>query len=193
MVEIHALSADVLGIAIDKTHTEDLDRVRQLDGRRWDAELKRWRVRPTAVVLRQLALFFPDARWFCKRPTALLPLPKPIAKSAKKHQRKGPKFLPEREQLMLDCEQQLILKAYAYITRKTYLHGLRHFLHRYPKDVDAKVFDAKQICAYLLEHITRDKWSKSRQNGIINAIQFLYERVLGYDRQKIDLPRPRKD
>ena len=94
---------------------------------------------------------------------------------------------------MLDCEQQLILKAYAYSTQKTYLHGLRHFLHHYQKDLDAKIFDAQRICAYLLEHIKRDKWSKSRQNGVINAIKFLYEHVLGYDRQKIDLPRPRKD
>ena len=46
---------------------------------------------------------------------------------------------------------------------------------------------------YLLEQIKQEKWSKSRQNGVINAIKFLYEHVLCYDRQKIDLPRPRKD
>ena len=193
MVEIYALGVEMLGIVVDKSHTEALTRVRQLDGRRWDPELKRWRVRPTAVVLRQLELFFPNARWFCEKPNALSPLPEPVSKSAKIDQRRGPKLSPEREQLLLDCERQLILKAYAYSTRKTYLHGLRHFLKSYPRKVDAKVFDTTRICTYLLEQIKQEKWSKSRQNGVINAIKFLYEHVLGYDRQKIDLPRPRKD
>ena len=193
MVKIYALGTEVLGIAVEKNHTQALQRVRQLDGRKWDSELKRWRVRPTSVVLRQLDLFFPTARWFCDRPDPIPPLPIPGFRSGNGENKRVLVLSTDRAQLLLDCEQHLILKAYAYNTRKTYLHGLRHFLFQYPKDVDAKIFDAKLIRTYMLEQIKEKKWSKSRQNGIINAIKFLYEHVLGYPRQKIELPRPRKD
>ena len=172
MIDIYTLGPQTLGIAVDKTQTEVLDLVRRLDGRRWDSELKRWRVRPTAVVLRQLDLLFPSARWHCNRPAALSLVPKSPAKTIRA---RPYALLPEREQLLVDCEQQLILKAYAYSTRKSYLHGLRHFLYHYPATVEVKLFDEALIRTYVLQQIQHKKWSKSRQNGIINAIKFLYE------------------
>ena len=190
MIAIHALGPQTLGIAVDKTQTEALDRVRRLDGRRWDSELKRWRVRPTAVVLRQLDLLFPNADWHCNRPAALPPAPKIPARTIRP---KPCPLPPGREQLLLNCDQQLILKAYAYSTRKSYVHGLRHVLYHYPSTADVKLYNEALIRTYLLQQIQHKKWSKSRQNGIINAVKFMYEQVFGFDRRKIELPRPRKD
>ena len=52
--------------------------------------------------------------------------------------------------------------------------------------------EKEEIRQYVLGRIKKERISESTQNGIINALKFYYEKVLGRPRAYYDLERPKK-
>jgi len=65
---------------------------------------------------------------------------------------------------------------------------LAHFGGRDPETITEE-----EINAYLLFLVNERKVSQSMQNGVINAIKFHYEKVLGQKRKEYWIERPRKE
>lgn len=88
----------------------------------------------------------------------------------------------------------LTLSGYSRRTRKVYLGHLRRFLlwcgngvPRIPED------PAERGGAYILELIERRGISNSYQNQVVSALRFMCESVLGQPRLALRIPRPRKE
>ncbi len=100
--------------------------------------------------------------------------------------------LTEKSLLALnEAEQKLILKAYSLNTIKNYKSALTYFL-KYFEKYDLKTVTKEQIESYVYYMVTKYKLGESKQNNIINAIKFYYEKVLGLPREYYDIQRPKR-
>lgn len=88
-------------------------------------------------------------------------------------------------------EAKLTLKRYSMWTMKSYKNNLAGFFHFY-KDTTPQAITKEQLSKYLLHLIRFKKISESTQNQIISAVKAYWERVLGRDKEWIDIPRPKK-
>ncbi len=106
---------------------------------------------------------------------------------------KLPKFTLNEASLVAlsQAEQKLVLKAYSPNTLKTYKSELAVFL-KYFENQDLKSITKEHIESYLFYLVSKYKFGESKQNGIINAIKFYYEQVLGMPREYYDIQRPKK-
>jgi len=88
-------------------------------------------------------------------------------------------------------ESKIILKGYSKHTRQAYRSELIAYLthHRGKDIVNLTKVD---IEAYVLRCIKTQHVSESRQNLMINAIKFYYEKVLGKDKTYYEIQRPKK-
>jgi len=82
-------------------------------------------------------------------------------------------------------------KRYANSTIKTYTSYFRQFVEYFSGQSLDKV-SVEQINDYLLKLIHEESMSPSKQNQLINAIKFYYEKVLGRETQYYKIDRPRK-
>jgi len=88
-------------------------------------------------------------------------------------------------------EKKLLLKAYSMHTIKSYRNSFAKFLvHFARQDIDA--LDKSAIEDYMHQLIVHHKISESKQNSVINAIKFYYEAVLGGQREKYKIQRPKR-
>lgn len=86
------------------------------------------------------------------------------------------------------AEQKMKYFNYSPRTIEVYLHYIQKFIEstgKYPERITSSDFQQ-----YLLNYKFT---SKSQQNQIINAIKFLYEKVLNRKYDKIDFQRPRSE
>ena len=77
---------------------------------------------------------------------------------------------------------------YSKRTNETYTHYVSKFLHsvgKYPQHITSKDYEV-YLSSYKFTSV-------SQQNQIINALKFLYEKVLGKKYEKVDFTRPRKE
>ena len=86
------------------------------------------------------------------------------------------------------CEQKLIYFNYSPRTIEMYLHYIGKFLNCQNKS--CLHLSSEDYYNYLLNY---EYSSISQQNQIINAIKFLYEKVLNKKYNKIDFQRPRTE
>tara|TARA_X000000950_G_C13624640_1_gene540814 strand:- start:18 stop:656 length:639 start_codon:yes stop_codon:yes gene_type:complete len=87
--------------------------------------------------------------------------------------------------------EQLVLKRYSQNTVKTYSSCFLKFMLFF-KHQRLEVIGKEEIKRFLLHLIEQDKVSASTQNQYINAIKFYYEKVLGQEKMKFHIERPRK-
>jgi len=93
--------------------------------------------------------------------------------------------------IIASVESKIILKAYSKHTQRLYQSELINYMtHHRGKDIPN--LTKPEIEAYVLHCIKTQHVSESRQNGMINAIKFYYEHVLGRDRTCYDIQRPKK-
>ena len=86
----------------------------------------------------------------------------------------------------------LIQRRYSKSTYNTYTSYFSQFLEYFSgKDIENLPYD--DINDYLLELIRDKKISASQQNQRINAIKFYYEKVLGHERTRYEIKRPKKE
>ena len=87
--------------------------------------------------------------------------------------------------------EKLEQKRYSESTIKLYVAYFKDFIHYFAnRDID--VLTKNEINNYILYLIRHQKISPSRQNQVINAIKFYYEKVLGLPGEFYDIERPRK-
>ncbi len=87
-------------------------------------------------------------------------------------------------------EQQLILKGYSQHTVRNYRSAFVPFLHFFGSR-ELKTVTKAEIEGYLFKLISKYHISETKQNTVINAIKFYYEKV-GQPREYYDLQRPKQ-
>ncbi len=90
-----------------------------------------------------------------------------------------------------ETEKKLILKAYSPHTIRNYKSDLACFL-KYFEKYDLKTITKEQIESYVFYMMTKYKLGESKQNNMINAIKFYYEKVLNLPREYYDIQRPKR-
>lgn len=86
------------------------------------------------------------------------------------------------------CEEKLKYLNYSDSTRRTYLHYINEFLKSQNKST------AHLNSKDLSDYISNYKFSSiSKQNQVINAIVFLYKKVLNRKYNKVSFERPKKE
>ena len=110
-----------------------------------------------------------------------------------RHEAHKPKFVlnEQGKQSLCDAEQKLILKAYSPNTIKMYKSELSSFF-KYFENHNYKDLTKDLIEAYLYHIVSKYGIGESKQNGMVNAIKFYYEHVLGMPREYYDLQRPKQ-
>lgn len=149
----------------------ELDVVRGLPGRRYDAERRVWSVPGGPEAIATLTQAFGTGGVY-------------VAEA-------GP---GTSNDILERVRIGLTVRGYSPCTRKVYLGHLRRFLMwcgggepRIPED------PAGQGQAYILELIERQRISNSYQNQVVSALRFMCETVLGQPKLAMRIPRPRKE
>jgi integrase len=156
----------------------ELDVVRALPRRRYDARRRVWTAPNSPVAIAALKAAFGVSG------VLVVPGSEPASDAT-----------PEPSSELLDrVRDALIVRDYSPRTRKVYLGHLRRFLAwcgggdpRLPED-PARVGEA-----YILELIERRGVSRSYQDQVVSALRFFCESVLGQPRMALRIPRPRKE
>ena len=92
---------------------------------------------------------------------------------------------------LAELEQLLILKGYSPHTVRNYRTAFVSFLSFFGTR-DLISVSKKEIEGYLFKLISKYNISETKQNTVINAIKFYYEKVLGQPREYYDLQRPKR-
>jgi len=88
--------------------------------------------------------------------------------------------------------EMLRLKNYSPNTIKTYKYLFAEYLNHFPKQKPGTVTKF-QILDFMVGKRNKNNWSSTRQNQMINAIKFFYEKLLKHPPQEYDLPRAKKE
>jgi integrase/recombinase XerD len=125
--------------------------VKEMPGRRWDAEEKYWHVPENADNLDYIYDYFP-------------------------HLRPADYWHLDQERAVRAFRDQLQLERKAYRTIKGYMAHFRRFLEAYG-DRDPNELTIEDAKAHIVQ-ITRERnLAVSTQNQIINALKYFFERV----------------
>mgnify|MGYP001821929321 CR=1 FL=1 len=156
----------------------ELDAVRALPGRRYDARRRVWTAPDGRAAVAALTAALGAGR------VTVVPGSEPATDAD-----------PEPSSEILNrVRDALTVRGYSPRTRKVYLGHLRRFLAwcgggepRLPED------PAQEGEAYILELIQRRGISRSYQNQVVSALRFLCESVLGQQSVALRIPRPRRE
>ncbi len=96
------------------------------------------------------------------------------------------------QSLMDRMREKILLRALSPHTLKNYMNHIKVYLRETGKAANPLDMTKTDIEKYLLRRQSQNPTSESDRNSHINAIKFLYEQVLGYDRMLFHLPRPEK-
>ncbi len=92
---------------------------------------------------------------------------------------------------LTDYRNLLLLKGYSPNTIRNYCNAFHHLLRLLGEKSVADLSRA-QILSYLLWLIREQEYSEVHMHTNINAIKFLFEKVLGRQAEFYDVPRPKK-
>ncbi len=168
-----------------------IDKVRQLHGRRWCPAHKCWHFPYNASQWQHFKLLFADAPYELDEGKVIPALTVFVKKDTANVSQKPDKKLPKYHQAINDLEQQLRLKRYSSHTVKSYKNHFKAFLWYY-NETSPEELDIEHIRQYLLTSINEKNISESTQNGMINAIKFYYEQILGREKMYFNNLRPKK-
>ena len=197
MVFINAKNSDWLDVHLPPALVGDyLDTIRDIHGRRWDAERKVWRVPYTQMTLRFFRKYFPEGVLSLRfEPDENRPDKLAVGKTAKVSigMGKGMKQVPEAmyETAVVALEQRLMLKRYSWRTIKVYKASFRNFIRHYEPLKPSRI-TRKQIDDYVFGLIRERNISESQQNQILSAIKLFYAEVVGQDEKVRDIIRPKR-
>ena len=157
---------------------KELDVVRGLNGRRYDAGRRSWIASHAPEAIKILTDAFGTS--------GVLVTSEPV--SSREGAPTSASHILER------VRDALMVRGYSPRTRKVYLGHLRRFLvwcgEGVPRLPDEP---AERGEAYILELIKRQGISRSYQNQVVSALRFLCESVLGQPKLALKIPRPRKE
>ena len=96
-----------------------------------------------------------------------------------------------QKRAVTELNERLMLERLAVSTMKAYkYHLIGLFLHY--KDLQPEEISKKQFEQYLLHLIRFKKISASTQGQAINAVKAYWERVLGRDKERVNIPYPKR-
>jgi len=152
------------------THA-DLERVRALPGRRWDAGRKCWVIPDPVEALKRLRRAFPAAL---------------VVETAEGR--------PQESDSLERVRRALVLRGYSARTRKVYLGHLRRFFEWASHSVGDLPTDSLLLVENYLLHLVRERRvSRSYHRQAVSALRFLFETVLGNPSLALSIPRPKKE
>ena len=154
------------------------DRVKTLPGRKWSRTLACWHIPYQNDFQEYLS------RCFCD--SALLTFPEEKAQQVKLAGIRSNKPIPE------EYTNLLKRRRYSSNTIKIYTHFFYHFIN-YFNEKEAKDITEDDILAYMNHLVINKKISTSKQNQVVNAIKFYYEKVLDQEKKEYWIDRPRKE
>jgi site-specific recombinase XerD len=155
----------------------ELNVIRALPGRRYDAKRRIWTAPLGSAAIQKLEAAFGPGR------VRVMATPST-----------APQAAPEPPTDILQRVQDaLIVRGYSCATRKVYLGHLRRFLAWCGGSrLELPEEPAQQGEAYVLELMKQQRISRSYQNQVVSALRFLCEGVLGQPKLALRIPRPRK-
>lgn len=169
-----------------------LEAVKNIHGRRWDAENKVWELPYTRLTLRFVEQYLKEVAEIAFTPA--LDIPETLSVSNKAVPRYAPpkEVIPARyEQAVTAMEQVLMLKRYSFRTIKTYKYSFRQFI-RYYDDIKPSQINRRQIDDYVASLIKEKHISESHQNQILSAIKMFYAEVVGQEAKVRNIIRPKR-
>jgi len=98
---------------------------------------------------------------------------------------------PKSLSLLESFQEKIILKGYSHSTLKSYRIHLINFLSFF-EEQDLESLTKADIETYVYKLKVKYKISESKQNSVINAIKFLYEKVYEKPREYYNIQRPKK-
>ena len=93
---------------------------------------------------------------------------------------------------MFDFADKLKIRRYSENTFRTYGSYFKAFLKKHLQFEPEQITD-EQIKQHIIKTVETHNYATKTQNQIINAIKFYYEQVLGMDKKKFWLDRPKKE
>ena len=170
---------DRIEITLHKGFTRgELDVVRALPGRTWDARRRIWIAPNAQKAVTILKEAFGSGRVLV----------------ADESNPAGPGSPDSDNDILERVQDALTVRSYSHRTRKVYLGHLRRFLEWCGDGVPQLPEDpVGQGEAYIVDLIEERKISRSYQNQVVSALRFLCESVLGRPKMALRIPRPRKE
>lgn len=165
--------------------------VKNIHGRKWNAEGKFWEIPYTRLTLRFIEQYLPEVARFAFQVRKDLP-ERSIYGALESRVRNKREYPAARyEAAVTALEQILVLKRYSWRTIKTYKNALRQFI-RFYDEIKPSALSRKQIDQYIFQLIEERHISESYQNQILSAIKLFYVEVLGQAEKVKGLIRPKR-
>jgi site-specific recombinase XerD len=192
-IHLHPQKKDWLLLHLPSTLiTQQLPTVKNIHGRKWNANLAMWEIPYTQVTVRFVAQYLKDiAQWqftfhLENLPERLVTAPLPSNKIYPKQEVKA-----TYEIAVTKLAEVLMLKRYSHRTIKSYKNAFKSFILYY-NDTRPSLITTSQINTYLMKCIQEKQISESHQNGIISAIKMFYIEVARQPEKVEYLYRPKK-
>ncbi len=164
--------------------------VKNIHGRRWDPEMKVWKIPYTKLTLRFLEKYFPGLLDWTFKPDDDIP---ERLEEAPKHvpQTKATVIPAKYEEAVIALDQCLTLKRYSWRTVKAYKNCFRQFIRHYD-EIKPSQLTRKQIDDYVVGLIREKRISESHQNQILSAIKMFYAEVIQQEEKVRNIIRPKR-
>ncbi len=193
-LEIHPQKKDWLRLHLPYALVPSyLEAVKNIHGRRWDAENKVWELPYTKLTLRFVEQYLKEVAEIAFTPAQDIPETMPVGGSKAALRYAQPReVIPARyEQAVTALEQVLMLKRYSFRTIKTYKYSFRQFI-RYYDDIKPSQINRRQIDDYVAGLIRERHISESYQDQILSAIKLFYTEVVDQAQKVERLLRPKR-
>jgi site-specific recombinase XerD len=167
-----------------------LEKVKNIHGRRWNAEYIAWEVPYTQLTIRFVKQYLNGVVHWMFTPDDNLPERLEVLESKPKIQKET--FVPARYEAAVQAlEQTLMLKRYSWRTIKSYKNCFRQFIRHYD-DIKPSQITRKQMDAYIFMLIKERNISESHQSQILSAIKMFYGVTIQQEEKVHKLFLPKK-
>ncbi|MGD2120688.1 MAG: tyrosine-type recombinase/integrase [Gemmatimonadota bacterium] len=165
-------------------------RIKTIPGRRWNPEMKAWRLPAGAGTESALRRLFPGIlipaplKNRDQRPGPSRPPRRTVSEDG------NPSLLPEEADTLQEMSRAMVLAGYSPKTRKVYLGYGRRFAEW--SEAPLSEADTEEVRRYLVYLVEERGISRSAHSQVVSALRFLFETVLRRPRVLRDIPRPKR-
>jgi site-specific recombinase XerD len=175
-------------------YDKDLIKICKILGAKYSATHRCWYLDNNAVNLKELftafkGIAYVDKSEFFDQHSAAADVsraPAVVKKTKRRNREVRDDLIPQ------EFKKALVRRRYSQSTYKTYCNYFNQFIH-FHKGKNLEELEDEEIKAFLLYLMNEKKASTSTQNQAVNSIKFYYEQVLGQERKKYWIDRPRKE
>ena len=161
-------------------------------GARYSKTYRGWWLEKEKNTLQRIFSAFRDKAWVDASAIYGGKSPQNKSKAPDKKPRKPKTFSEARAPVPTAYTDKLKLRNYCENTVRTYVSLFSRFAG-YFKDKPLQEVTEDEVNAYVLYLVKQKGISTNTQHQVVNAIKFYYERVLGGEKKKYRIERPRKE